>query len=509
MLKLFALLPLLGLLVSGCGGPSPAAQKSNLELVVARAQPSVLQVISSFDFTLTRPAQIGLRAGADGKALVTTEFAAAKAAGKAGAAAKLAAFAWQRIANDPARYLLMTGAQTTFVVKDQPCSTGTGFVVDGAGTLLTNLHVISPELLQGNQDVWLPGTAQDVDGLVQGIGKVLGGEPTEEVAAPFEQKLVPWLLTKYQCTAIQLNEVRIATHLVPNLLSPRVLGLKPAPKPQAAWKNSTVACEVLAKGEVFPGKDVAVLRAKALATRLISLPLGDSSRVLLGSKVFALGFPVAAVIEGVDPYAARFRVIAHDGIVDQRLPMLTGWDAFHMTANINHGDSGGPVVDEQGRVIAITVAGNPNAAAQNLAIPIDIAKVFLAQSGVLPVANPVTKTWNQACDELQARRYAKALPLFEEVNRLQSGVLISGWKDSGQATTMIQHCRDQIQGGRDETSWWARATGDWWPVVWKVVSDLPLYQQVLLAMLTLSGLGMLLKALRAILSRLGSAAQRA
>ena len=512
MAKLLFLVSGLSLLGSGCGGRTAVPQESNRELVVARAQPSVLQVISSFDFTLTRLLQIRLRSGIDGKALVTTEFAAAKASGKTGVGATLAAFGWQRIATNPERYLQMAGTPTSFVVTDQPCSTGTAFSVDGAGTLLTNLHVISPDLLKDNQDVWLPCTAEDIDRLVAAIAKQLDGEPAAEVIEPLEQMLVPWLHKQYQCTSIKLSKVRVATHLMPRVLptlsSKRVLTVKPPPKPQASWKNSTVVCEVLAQGELFPGKDVAVLRAKDLATRLINLPLGDSSRVMAGTKVYALGFPVAAVIDGVDPNAARFRVIAHDGIVDQRLPMLKGWEAFHMTANINHGDSGGPVVDEQGLVIAFTVAGNPNAPAQNLAIPIDIAKLFLAQARILTVESRVTQTWRQACEEFQARRFTKAMPLFEEVNRLQSGFPFGGGQDSGQAAAMIQHCRDEIQSGRDETSWWSQATGEWGPAIWKFIRDLPWYQQVVLGVFALSALGGLLKLLRSILSRRGSAVPR-
>ena len=47
-------------------------------------------------------------------------------------------------------------------------------------------------------------------------------------------------------------------------------------------------------------------------------------------------------------------------------------------AAANHGNSGGPLVNECGEVIGVLVAGVQNAEGMNYAIPVDMAKEFLA-----------------------------------------------------------------------------------------------------------------------------------
>jgi hypothetical protein len=59
----------------------------------------------------------------------------------------------------------------------------------------------------------------------------------------------------------------------------------------------------------------------------------------------------------------------------RRIPIVEGdCSAFVLSAPITHGDNGGPVINERGEVVAITVAGNDQAAGQNMAIPINLAK---------------------------------------------------------------------------------------------------------------------------------------
>ena len=500
-----------------------------LQIAVLRAQPSVLQAIAAFDFTFARRGQIRLRSGAGGLSLLDEEYRAAQDTLPAGSTQLQ--FRWRCIARAPGRYLEITGPLASFKVVDQPFSLGTAFVVDAAGTLLTNQHVLATEMVPEDPAQLASFLEEDVQNFVRAVIELAGGQPPDSELPVLDRSLIAWLLTNYERTGVQRNEVRIATHLQPVAKPLRLLSIKPAPA-LPDWKQSTVPCEVLVTGKVYPGKDVAVLRASSLASRLISLPLGDSSRFPLGSNIYALGFPGAAVVPGVDAQAARFRVIAHDGIVDQRLPLQTGWEAFHMTANINHGDSGGPVIDEKGNVIAINVAGSQTAVAQNLAIPINLAKEFLAQAKVITIGrNEVTKTWYEACAALQAGRYADALPLFENVEKLQGGSALAGNlpgnlagnlpgnlagnKGGSQASEMIELCRQEsgasgkrigigigvgVGTGKPSPAGTSPAT-DWWSTAWRVVRDLSLPQQILIGVLLLGVLGGALKLVRAILGK--------
>lgn len=410
--------------------------------VVLRAQPSVLKVLTSIDLEFKRPELFLATTGTSGASLLEEDYAAA--AKSLPADLTKLDYCWMRIAEEPSRYLLFSGPLVAFSVTDELLQTGSGFVVDQAGTLLTNQHVIAVGQPPENAGAMSGYFAEDLLRLLREVVRIAGGPVPDALVPAIDDQVIPWLTSHYKVSKLQRHAVRLATHLTPGT-EPKKLSIRPAAK-HTDWRTNTVACDVAVEGEPFPGKDIAVLRAPSLASRLISLPLGDSSRFLLGSNVYALGFPAAAVEGGeIDEVAANYRVIAHDGIIDQRMPLQRGWEAFHMTAIINHGDSGGPVIDDRGRVVAINVAGNPRAAAQNLAIPIDLAKPMLGRVNSMPgIRNEVTTAWNAACDALDAGKHADALPLFEKVASLQGGWKLGSMSGGSQASDLIAHCRREL-----------------------------------------------------------------
>jgi putative serine protease PepD len=96
-----------------------------------------------------------------------------------------------------------------------------------------------------------------------------------------------------------------------------------------------------------PSTDLAVLRVDAPKSLLRPLHLGDSSAVLVGDSVLAFGSPFG--LEGT--------VTA--GIVSALHRKMTAPNNYPITntiqtdAAINHGNSGGPLLDRRGRVIGV------------------------------------------------------------------------------------------------------------------------------------------------------------
>ncbi len=94
-----------------------------------------------------------------------------------------------------------------------------------------------------------------------------------------------------------------------------------------------------------PQTDLAVVKIKA--DKLIAAPLGDSDNMQVGDWVLAIGSP-----EGL-PQTVTAGIISAKGRVTGR----GGYEDFLQTdAAINHGNSGGPLVDMQGEVIGINTA---------------------------------------------------------------------------------------------------------------------------------------------------------
>jgi S1-C subfamily serine protease len=109
---------------------------------------------------------------------------------------------------------------------------------------------------------------------------------------------------------------------------------------------------------------------------LPTLALADSSEVLAGQSVVAIGFALGlegspTVTTGIVSSTGRTIQVA-DG------PMIRTYrDVFQISAAINAGNSGGPLLDLQGRVIGINTAGAQGADNIGFAIPIDQAKALI------------------------------------------------------------------------------------------------------------------------------------
>ena len=123
--------------------------------------------------------------------------------------------------------------------------------------------------------------------------------------------------------------------------------------------------------------DVAVLRVQPEAHSLEPVPLADSSRVVVGEPVAAMGSPF-----GNQNSLAVGIVSATQRSIDALTSDFTVPDAIQTDASITHGNSGGPLFDARGRVIGINAqirSDSGGAEGVGFAIPINAAKRSLEQ----------------------------------------------------------------------------------------------------------------------------------
>jgi putative serine protease PepD len=97
-----------------------------------------------------------------------------------------------------------------------------------------------------------------------------------------------------------------------------------------------------------PSTDLAVLHIDAPSSKLVPLALADSSKVSIGDGVVAIGNPFGldgSVTSGIVSALNR-EIVAPDNTPIE--------GAIQTDAAINHGNSGGPLLDLEGKVIGIT-----------------------------------------------------------------------------------------------------------------------------------------------------------
>src|SRR5205823_789863 len=97
-----------------------------------------------------------------------------------------------------------------------------------------------------------------------------------------------------------------------------------------------------------PSTDLAVVHVNAPASKLVPLALADSSKVAVGDGVVAIGNPF-----GLDGTVTSGIVSALDREISapDNSPIE---GAIQTDAAINHGNSGGPLLNQKGQVIGIT-----------------------------------------------------------------------------------------------------------------------------------------------------------
>ena len=128
-----------------------------------------------------------------------------------------------------------------------------------------------------------------------------------------------------------------------------------------------------------PSTDVAVLKIDAHARALTPLELGNSDAVVVGDSVDAIGNPFGftrTLTTGVVSAVQRQIEAPNSLPIDH---------AIQTDAAINHGNSGGPLIDAQGRVIGVTsqistgTTGQQGNVGIGFAIPINTVRSVAAQ----------------------------------------------------------------------------------------------------------------------------------
>lgn len=131
-----------------------------------------------------------------------------------------------------------------------------------------------------------------------------------------------------------------------------------------------------------PTTDLAVIKLKDVPDDLKASALGDSSKVIVGQPVMAVGNPLGlanTVTTGIVSAVDRPVSTAGDGGGEG-----TVTNAIQIDAAVNPGNSGGPLFDASGKVIGInssiaTLSSESGSIGLGFAIPVDLVKNIAAQ----------------------------------------------------------------------------------------------------------------------------------
>lgn len=133
---------------------------------------------------------------------------------------------------------------------------------------------------------------------------------------------------------------------------------------------------VMRGGQSVPGDivrkddrlDLALVRVTGLRGQPI--PLGDAGALKAGDRVVLVGSPVG------------MEFTYHEGVVSNPSRPVLGLSYIQVDARVNPGNSGGPLVDDSGRVVGVVSLKRADAEGIGLALPINYA--YAAETAMIP-----------------------------------------------------------------------------------------------------------------------------
>ncbi len=439
------------------GAPARAADAEEpltASQLAARTYPGVQLVQVDFSATLSvpdgRPDQKAVDA-------LTARLVLQAATGAIGTSqAEIVEAFVSEVAKDPFRYL--KPAKTRRSVEASLSGFGTGFVINPEGYMVTAAHVVQPDAAELRTAFARSGldtfTREDIASL-EGDGISYTPEQVERLTEATQRWYARYLkVGKVSSTvSAQIGVTDIGTDK----------------------ETSGRPVEVVSVGEPYPGKDVAVLKLDGVA-HIPTLGLGDDADVSEGDTLRVAGYPAASTFSSGLSEDSQVQPTITEGPLTAIKKTEGGSPVFQTQAPASPGNSGGPVLDDRGRVVGILVASavDENGVAlegQEFVIPVSVVREKLREQNVEASSSDTTQAYDKALAAYFSRYYSRAMPDFQRVKAL--------YPEHPYVNEFIAQTQTAIDQGKDETP-----VATW---VWLAVAG-----GVLLLLLLLAGLVLLL-----------------
>lgn len=154
---------------------------------------------------------------------------------------------------------------------------------------------------------------------------------------------------------------------------------------------NSIECRVMKTTSGYP--DYAIIKMQKFEPGYKALPLLPVEKVTKGTTVYALGFPYVVEASSVEQFGGS-NLTATNGIISRlgQLNWAGNTNTIFHTATISRGNSGGPLVTDDGAVIGINTYGfGETAVDYSCAIYIDYAMEGLDELGIEYTV--YSKTW--------------------------------------------------------------------------------------------------------------------
>lgn len=171
------------------------------------------------------------------------------------------------------------------------------------------------------------------------------------------------------------------------------------------------------------GKDVAVIKIEVKNAPI--LKLADSDKVQLQDHVTVIGYPGAADTfnSGLLSSRSALEATINDGKISARKQAASGAPILQTSAPATHGNSGGPVLNDQNEVIGLLTFRGDTVNGQEVSgfafiVPSNTVLEYVKSAGAANIEGPTDTLFREGLGYYWDQYYSSAIPKFEEVKRL-------------------------------------------------------------------------------------------
>lgn len=323
---------------------------------------------------------------------------------------------------------------------------GSGFVVNSSGYILTNSHVISyqttknalaalrsADIISRELNAYAASGKKDPNA---GMDNLKAEEKGEQLG----RKMVNYFTKEGKFE-----------------LDKKVVVLNPVGEASNKEKmfSEGFPVSIISVNDNFFNDDHDVALIKIDQDRLPSVKLGDSSGINIGNKVLIFGFPGSADFYGKNFLESTFT----DGIINSFKDSFNkDFKIFQTDAKISSGSSGGPMIDEQGKIIGLVTYGSSEFFGDSFgfALPITDASSWINDFTVNPGLKPAVLNDSLYVDHflsglkfLGANRCQKAISEFNLAKNMNSSFSTDKYLKA-----YIDKCNSVISSGQSiDTRW--------------------------------------------------------
>ncbi|MCU1267594.1 MAG: periplasmic serine proteinase [Acidobacteria bacterium] len=327
----------------------------------------------------------------------------------------------------PAVVRLIVGPEGTFTYQDPRWSSarnlafnyvvsGSGFFISSNGYVATNAHVAQ---------MWHDGESKAKDLLltrfILAVGRAF-------------YSLDPQNMTQSQYDYIRKNVSALNNfnmyHLV---VIPDGTAMPFEDKPSGYGAPT---------GESESAKDVAIVKVELKNAPVMIF--GDSDKVKVSDSDTVIGYPGVADMgefKNILSPKAQLEATFTYGHISANKSAASGASVLQTDANIDHGNSGGPVLNEKGEVIGLATFGKDSQ--HNFVVTSNTVMEFVKAVGVANELGLTDKLYREGLDLYWQSRFQDAKPKFEQVKRL--------FPQHSEVDKLLQTSEQAIIDGKDKS----------------------------------------------------------